>query len=155
MKACSQTSMTSSGLKPAGPILVHRDPVVRKLLRDWVLKEDHPPHPAHRGDGLEGDLPLIDGPERLGQGVGALRILRWHYVRRRAKAREVVLVQDHPVVLETEPPRQLGEFGVTRIPSASEPKLGKLFVEPVHLSYVAGIQREVLGDLPVRDPRQS
>src|SRR5262249_48697530 len=89
-----------------------------------------------------------------GQGVGELRTLRWQQFRRRAKVREVVLVQNHPVVFETEPTGQLGEFGMTCVPSAMRPKLGELVVELVHLSYVASIEREMLRDLPVRDSLQ-
>ncbi len=38
MNACSHTSITSSGLKPAGiPFLVQRDPVIREAIGHGVL----------------------------------------------------------------------------------------------------------------------
>src|SRR5438093_166835 len=65
---------------------------------------------------------------------------------------EVVLVQDHPVVLEAEPAR---EFGVDRIRArrlALAAQTLQLLGEGIGALHIALVELQVLLDLLVRDP---
>src|SRR5262249_48669572 len=68
--------------------------------------------------------------------------------------REVVLVQDHSVVLEAEPPGQLGEIRALAGGLTLADELAELLVEQVDLLHVAGVQGQVLGHLGIRDAVQ-
>jgi hypothetical protein len=61
-------------------------------------------------------------------------------------------VQDHAVVLEAEPPRQLGELEVASGGAAAGAREGELLVEQVHLPHVARVEGQVLPNLLVGDP---
>lgn len=107
------------------------------------------PHPADR---VEVGAPLLDGPEGLGQGLSDLRGRGGHRIGAAPKVGEVVLMENHTVVLEPEPPGQLGELEIAPRRPASFAQGGELRVEPVHLLHVTRVQPEMLGDLVRRDP---
>jgi hypothetical protein len=130
------------------------DPVIAEPVRHRVLEEDHPADAAHFANRVKVRGPLLDASVVLGQGLAEARP-RWRLrLATAAQVLEVVLVQDHPAVLEPQPPRELGELGVRPGGLALAAQLGQLGVQRVHLLHVAGIELQVLGDLRVRDAIQ-
>jgi hypothetical protein len=104
----------------------------------------------YRGD-VEDHPPLVDGPERIRQrarqrGPGPGRGLG-----RPTEVREVVLVQNHPVVLEPEAPRQLPHLRVQRNRFPADVTRRQLLVEEIHVLGIPGVETQVLRDLLVRD----
>jgi len=85
--------------------------------------------------------------EGVCQGLRDLGSRGWPRSDAGPEVREVVLVEDHAVVLEPEPPRELGGLWILAGCPATLSKLGKLVVELVHLFHVSRAELEMLGDL--------
>src|SRR5206468_1506389 len=77
-----------------------------------IFEKNYPADAAHVAHRLEILLPLLDRPEPLAEGLGHARARGRSRVGGLAEVREVVLVQDHAVVLEAEPARHLGELRI-------------------------------------------
>src|SRR6266545_269569 len=96
--------------------------------------------------------PLVHRAKRLRHRLGDPRPAGGGGLGGAPEVPEVVLVQDHAVVLEAQSPGQLRELGVGPRGLAAATHLGQLGVERVDLLDVPGIELQVLGDLVVRDP---
>jgi hypothetical protein len=101
---------------------------------------------------VEGRLPLLGGAEGLGEGGRQTGAARGYPLGGRAETREVVLVQNHSVVLEAQATGQLGELRVLARRLTGADHRRKLLVEHIDLLDVARVRGEVFLDLGVRDP---
>src|SRR5262245_26948226 len=135
--------------------LVQRHPVVGQLARVRILIADGPAYAAHLTHADEGRLPRLERAEalrgRLGEGGLGVRAAG----RAALQIVEVVLMQDHAVVLEAEPP---GDLGVGRhlflVDRAVLEHLRELAAEPVRLRHVALVELEMHLEGLVRDTRE-
>jgi hypothetical protein len=95
--------------------------------------------------------PLLDRAERLPELQGDPRAQGRLELGIRLEVREVILMQDHAVVLEPQTAGQFRELVILPGRSAALPQLGQLLVERVHLHDVSRVQLQMLLDLGVGD----